>query len=179
MVGRVSDLSPEEQAAHWDSVQRALDLADEANARLAERAERREADGSAIEERHAELMRQAGERERMERARAAQQQPQPKPAPVQQTDWSAWNDWADRRACDVLKVYDKGLVEDMHNAFKEAREISRTELKAAIDALRTEIKAEIAAEARIAELERRLEDAERRAAPGAPRQIGWRGSDAA
>ena len=59
-----SDLAPEAQAAQWRRTQDALARVDEANARMAERAERRRASGEDVGERLAERQRQREEQER-------------------------------------------------------------------------------------------------------------------
>src|SRR5580765_3568556 len=158
----------EERAAYYEKLRRTFDRVDGLNADLADRAERRRVDGADLDERHDQRMRQAEESARMERERAAEAAAQPKPAPAQQVMdpamATALNIWVDRKITAALEKFAAAAGEADGELAKEERALIRGEITAAIAGLRAEIKVEIAAEARIAELERRLADAERRAA---------------
>jgi hypothetical protein len=96
---------------------------------------------------------------------------------------AAWNKWADKRILDFIKIHDECIFEDVKKAFLEAREISRTELKAAIAELRAEQEARLAQSdeavvSLLLEIERRIGALEERATPK-PRLIAGRSVDAA
>jgi uncharacterized protein YdiU (UPF0061 family) len=166
---RVSDLPEHEQRAHWERVQQALDRADEANARLTERAAQREADGSAAEERYQERLRQA---EQQQRERAAAQQPEPLPATIRTParDWQAEEKWVSRI-----------ILKETQPAFGEiGKMLARTDHQ--LDRLEDRVtKSEEATVSLLLELERKLADLERDAIrkPQKPRLIAGGGSDAA
>jgi hypothetical protein len=171
-----------EDRASWERAQRALGLADEANERLAEGAGQRAAD--AAEARHQERTRMATAAQQNEATqRSVEQIIDRKLADFRKQMTEAAGAALGQVRAQLRKErneaelrFAEALGGEMGRFDKEQAELLRAEIKAAIDALRTEIKAELDAAARIAELERRLEEAERRAAP-APRQIGWRRAD--
>jgi hypothetical protein len=102
---KVSELDPEQWAAHQERIRQTLVRVDAVNAGLAERAEQRQRDGTDIEERYEERLRQ-----REERDRAATQQF--KPAPVTRAparDWQAEQAWISRIIDRKISAYDKGF----------------------------------------------------------------------
>jgi hypothetical protein len=171
LVTRLSDPTPEQKAASMARAYDAIERADAMLESLAERAERREADGSAAAERHAERERQREERDREERERvAAEQQPQPKPAPAQQaatmdpTTAARWNNWADGRIWAAIKKYSDQLAEEildhLQERFTRGRGMTNDSIQAVEDRL---TKSEVATVELITELERRLAALEERA----------------
>jgi hypothetical protein len=177
---KASDMTPEEQAAHYARVRQALESADETLAETDAWLERRRVDGTDFEER-------AEARQREERDRASRQ-PQPlppatPPPPRQETKMDPensrrWNDWCDKRIVDLLKIQDECLVEDLKKAFLEAREISRREQRAAIDELRADVtRSEAAVTELLMEMEREIKELRERAItrPARPKLIGWNG----
>jgi hypothetical protein len=174
---RASDLTPEEQAAHYERIRQTLERVDELNAELAERAAQRQRDGTDFEER-------AERRQYEESLRAASHQPEPVPpirrapeSPVQQQDWSGWNRWADKKIGDALMNFADALGEEVARINKEERARLRGEFKAAIEALRADItKSEVAVTELLLEQEKRIAAIERRF--NKPRLVGG-GSDAA
>jgi hypothetical protein len=175
---KASELSEQEWVAHQERMRQTLERADETLAGLEERAALRWEDGTERAETWEEFQQRHRENANRERAAAEQRRASARQATTMDPERSrGWNDWWDKRAGDLLKAYDKDLLEDVHKAFLEAREISRREQRAAIDELRVEItKSEVAVTELLIEQEKRIAAIERRF--NKPRLVGG-GSDAA
>jgi hypothetical protein len=176
---KASEMTLEERVAYEAQLADRFERVAQINEDLAQRAEFRRETGADIDELYEETSR---------RREVKAPVPQPRPAPARQaTTMDAetaadWNRWCDKRSVDLLKIYDESIVGDVRKAFLEAREISRTEQRAAIDELRAEItRSETAICELFMGLEKRFVDLERDVIrkPQKPRLVGSGGDGAA
>jgi hypothetical protein len=186
---RASDLPPEEHAMHMDRVRQALDRVDAVNVAMAERAERRAADGTEFAER-ADFARQRAEQERA----AAAQRLSPTVSQPAYAHQSALNEFAEMLGDEVNRINKRLAALDAGHGLvtKEiGKMLARTDnrLDRLADRVSNDGTATVALivelERRIAALERRLEDAEKRADQAAeakraelstPRLVGFVGA---